>query len=135
MEEILGAHPMDDDDFLGNTNPTDVLIDTADSEEMMTGSHITEFYTLEHEEPVTAELLNKVANVQEVTCKHGVGQEHHNQSNLQSTKSANYKLPTCKDESFPFNTIKEMETLLKLLETLLSWRKDLLVICSLNQGT
>ena len=31
VEEILGAHPIDDDDFWGNTNPTDVSIDTANS--------------------------------------------------------------------------------------------------------
>ena len=35
MEEILGAHPINDDGFWGNTNPTDVSIDTAYSEEMM----------------------------------------------------------------------------------------------------
>ena len=53
MEEILGAYPMHDDDFWGNTNPTDVSIDIANSEEMMAGSHITEFHTHKHEEPVT----------------------------------------------------------------------------------
>ena len=47
VEEILGAHPIDDDDFWGNTNPTDVSIDTANSEEMMAGSHITKFHTSE----------------------------------------------------------------------------------------
>ena len=38
VEEILGAHPIDDDDFWGNINPPDVSIDTANSEEMMAGS-------------------------------------------------------------------------------------------------
>ena len=67
VEEILGAHPMDDDDFWGNTNPTDVSIDKANSEEMMTGSHITEFHTTEQEKSVTTELLNEVSNLPEVT--------------------------------------------------------------------
>ena len=46
-EEISGANPMSDDDFWGGTNPGDVSIDTANSKEMMTGSHITEYYTHE----------------------------------------------------------------------------------------
>ena len=29
VEEILGAHPMGDDNFWGGTNPSDVSIDTA----------------------------------------------------------------------------------------------------------
>ena len=66
MEEISGAHPMDDDEFLDITNPTDVSIDAVNSEEMMAGSHITEFRTHKYEEPVTNELLNKVTNVPEV---------------------------------------------------------------------
>ena len=70
MEEILGAHLMKDDDFWGNTNPTDVSIDTANSEEMIAGSNITEFHTSKQQEPVTTEWLNKVSNVPEVTCKH-----------------------------------------------------------------
>ena len=47
-------------------NLTDVSIDTANSEEMMAGSHITEFHTHKQENPVTTELLNKVSNVPEV---------------------------------------------------------------------
>ena len=39
---------MNNDDFWGITNPTDVLIDTANREEMMAGSHITEFHTHTH---------------------------------------------------------------------------------------
>ena len=38
-EKMLGAHLMNEDDFWGNTNPTDVSIDT---------SHITEFHTHKH---------------------------------------------------------------------------------------
>ena len=56
---------MHNGDFWGNTNPTDVSIDTTNSEEMMIGSHITEFNTHKHEELVTNELLNKVSNVPE----------------------------------------------------------------------
>ena len=40
VEKILGAHPIDDD-LLGQTNSSDVSIDTANSKEIMTGSHIT----------------------------------------------------------------------------------------------
>ena len=48
MEEILGAYLMNNDDFWGGTNPSDVSIDTTNSEEMMTGSHITELHTYTH---------------------------------------------------------------------------------------
>ena len=43
VEEILGVHPVNDD-FWDNTNPTDVSIDTVNSEEKMGGSHITKFH-------------------------------------------------------------------------------------------
>ena len=56
VDEILGAHPVNDD-FWDNTNPTDVSIDTANSEEIMTGSHITKFHTHKHKESVTTKLL------------------------------------------------------------------------------
>ena len=75
VEEILGAHPVNDD-FWGNTNPTDVSIDTANSEEMMAGSHITKFHTHEYEEPVTTELLNKVLNAPGAAGKHNIGRGH-----------------------------------------------------------
>ena len=80
MENILSAHPFDDDDLWGNTNPTDVSIDTTNSEEMMAGSHITEFHTPKQEEPVITELLIKVSNVPEVTRNHGADRGHHNQN-------------------------------------------------------
>ena len=66
MEEILGVLPMNDDDFLGNTNPTDVSFDTTNRGEMMTESHTTELNTHKHKEPVTPELLNRVLNVPEM---------------------------------------------------------------------
>ena len=66
MEEILGAHPINDDDFWGGTNLGDVSIDTRNSKEMMAGSHITELHTHKYEESVPPELLNKVPNVPQV---------------------------------------------------------------------
>ena len=53
---------MSDDDFWVGTNPGDVSIDTANSKEMMAGSHITELHTHKCEEPVPPELLNVVSN-------------------------------------------------------------------------
>ena len=96
---------MDDDDFWGNTNSTDVLIDTVNNEEMIAGSHITELHTPKQEEPVTTELLNKVSDVLEVTHKHGAGGGRHNQSDPQSAKSADCKLNTRKDEPFSSDAI------------------------------
>ena len=52
---------MSDDDFWGNNNPGDVSIDTGNSKEMMTGSHITELHN-ECEELVPPESLNAVLN-------------------------------------------------------------------------
>ena len=105
VEEILREHPIDDDDFRGNTNPTDVSIDKVNSEEIMVESHITEFHTSKQEEPVTTELLNKVLNVPEVTRKHGTNERRHNQSDPPSSKSADCKLNTCKEKLFSSNTI------------------------------
>ena len=65
MEEILGAHLINDDDSWGNTNPSDVSINTANSEEMMTGSHVIELHTHKHKEPVPPDLLNEESNVPE----------------------------------------------------------------------
>ena len=57
--QILATHPTDDN-FLGNTNPTDVSIDTVNSEEKMTGSHITEFHTPKDKIIVSENLLSQV---------------------------------------------------------------------------
>ena len=65
VDEILGSNPVNDD-FWGNTNPTDVSIDTANSKEMMAGSHTTKLHTQEHDETVPPELLNQVTNIPEV---------------------------------------------------------------------
>ena len=125
---------MDDDDFLGNTNSTDVLIDTANSEEMMAGSHITKFHKHKQVEPVTTELLNKVLNAPGVTCKHNVGRGHHNRSDTQSTTYLDRKLATRKDESFSFEVVR-MKALQKLCGTPSTWWKDLSLICSWKQVT
>ena len=52
--------------FGDGTNPSDVSIDTTNSEEMMAGNYITELHTHKYKEPVPSELLNKVPNVPEV---------------------------------------------------------------------
>ena len=62
VEESLGAHPMNDDDFWGGPNPGDMSIDTENSKEMMTGSLITELHTHKCEELAPPELLNVVPN-------------------------------------------------------------------------
>ena len=119
VDEILRAHTVNDD-FWSNTNPTDVSINTANSEEMITGSHVTEFHAHKHEELVTTELLIKVLNAPGAARKHNIGQEHHNRSGTQSTTYADCKLATCKDKSFSFDAVK-METLQKLWGTPLTW--------------
>ena len=58
VERILGAHPISDDDFWGGTNPSDVSIDIANSEEVMTGSCITEQRIFKFQGSVQPELLN-----------------------------------------------------------------------------
>ena len=58
VDEILGEHPVNDD-FWDNTNCTDVSIDTANSEEKITGSHITRFHTLKDKQPVITDLLSQ----------------------------------------------------------------------------
>ena len=57
---------MTDDDFWGGTNPSDVSIDTMNSEEMMTGSHITESHTNKYKKSVPPVLLSKVPNVSQL---------------------------------------------------------------------
>ena len=57
---------MNDDDFWGGTNPSDVSIDTTNSKEMMAGNHITELHTHKYEEPIPLKLLYKVPNLSQV---------------------------------------------------------------------
>ena len=59
VEQILRAHPIDDT-FGENTNPTDVSIETVNSEEQITGSHITKFHTPEDKEIIPEGLLSQV---------------------------------------------------------------------------
>ena len=58
VEEILGVHLIGDDDFWGWNNPSDVSVNTANSTEIMAGSHITEQCTLKYQEFSQPELLN-----------------------------------------------------------------------------
>ena len=51
---------MNGDEFLGNTNPGDVSIDTANSEEMMTGSHITKQHTYKYQGPVRYHMISLI---------------------------------------------------------------------------
>ena len=57
VDEILGAHPVNDD-FWDNINPTNVSIDTANSEEKMVGSYITKLYTYKDKQSVVRDLLS-----------------------------------------------------------------------------
>ena len=82
-----------------NNNP-------ANSEEIMTGSHITKVHTRKHKEPVTPELLNKVSNAPGAASKHNIGQGPQNPSNPQSTTSVDCELVTGKDKSFSSETVK-----------------------------
>ena len=65
VEEILGIHPISDDDFWGGTNPGDVSIDTAKSKDVMGAGHITEQHTYEYQGPISLRLLNMVLNNQQ----------------------------------------------------------------------
>ena len=118
VEETLGANPVDDDDFWCNTNPIDVSIYTANSEEMMVESPITKFHISEQEELVTTELLNKESNVPGLTCKHDAGGGHHNQSNQRSAKLTDYKLNTCEDGSFSSGTVRKKDVVKVMGKTL-----------------
>ena len=56
VEEILGAHPIDDN-FWDNINSTVVSVDTVNGKEQMAGNHITKFHTHKDKQPVLADLL------------------------------------------------------------------------------
>ena len=58
VDKILEAYSVNDD-FLDNTNPTDVSIDTVNSEEKMTGSHITKYHTHNDKQPIVEDLLSQ----------------------------------------------------------------------------
>ena len=61
VDEILGTHSMDGDEFLGNTNLGDMSIYTTNNKEMMTGSHITQQLTCKYQGPNRPELLGAVS--------------------------------------------------------------------------
>ena len=95
-----------------NTNPTDVLVDTVNSEEQMTGSHITKFHTPKDEQFVLAELLSQVDqnfdnqhDQQFMAPKNDTDHEHHNPSNPPFIQSVDCKLVTHEDELIPFMAI------------------------------
>ena len=46
--------------FWNKTSPSDVSVDTANSEEQMTGSHITKFHTPEDKQIVLEDLISQV---------------------------------------------------------------------------
>ena len=105
--QILAAYPIDDN-FLENTNPTNVSIDTMNSEEQMVGSHITKFHTPEDKQLVLADLLSQVDqnfdnqhDRQLMAPKHDSDHEHHNPSDSPSNPSVDCKLVTHEDESIP----------------------------------
>ena len=107
MEQILGAHPIEDT-FWENYYPTDVSIDTVYSEEQMTGNHITKFQTPEDKEIIPEDLLSQVSqhfdnrhNWQLMTPKHYADHKHHNPRDLTSNPSVDGKLIIHKDESIP----------------------------------
>ena len=58
---------MGGDEFQGNTNPSDVSIDTVNSKEMMTGSHITKQHTCKYQGPDQPELLDVASKEPKVT--------------------------------------------------------------------
>ena len=116
VDEMLGVYPVNGD-FWGNINPTDVYIDTMNSEEKMAGSHITKFHTHENEQTVVTELLsqenqdyNNQHDRQLMIRKHDNGQEHHNPSNSQCITSVNCKLATGKNESFSSEAVENGDT-------------------------
>ena len=113
VDEVLGAHPVNDD-FLDNSNPTDVSIDTVNSEEKMTGSYITKSHTHEDKHPVVSDLLsqedqdyNNQHDQQLMTGEQNTDQGHDNPSNSQSITSVDCKLATGKNESFPPEAVKK----------------------------
>ena len=112
VEELLGAHPIDDT-FWDNTNFADVSVDTVNSEEQMAGSYITKFHALKDKQFVLADLLSQVDqnfdnqhDQQLMAPKYDTDHGHHNLSDLQSITSVDCKLVTHEDESTPFVTMQ-----------------------------
>ena len=63
VENLLGAHSIDDS-IWGDSNPCDVSVDTANSKEVMAGSHITKQRTFKFPGFFQRELLNVTSYTQ-----------------------------------------------------------------------
>ena len=107
----MGAHPIDDT-FWKNTNPTDVSIDTVNSEEQMAGSHITKYHTSEDKEITPEDTLSEENqhcnneheqklsfNRQCMTSNHEIDHEHQNTRDSTSNPSVTDEFVTHEDES------------------------------------
>ena len=112
VKEILGVHPIDDN-LWDNTNSADVFVATVDSEEQMTGRHITEFHTHKDKQPAIADLLcqedqkyDDQHNQQLTTHEHNTRRGYHNSSNSPSNTSVDHKLVMCKYEPFSIEAMK-----------------------------
>ena len=57
VEDLLGAH-FSNDNIWGGTNPCDVSVNTANSKEVMAGSHIMEQHTVKFRGSIQPEILN-----------------------------------------------------------------------------
>ena len=115
------AHPIDDD-FSGNTNPTDVSINTVNSEEQMVGSHITEFHTPEDKEITPEDILSQENELfdnehdqqlsfyrQRMASNHETDHEHQNTSDSTYNPSTDDELVTHKDESIPSVAMQDQD--------------------------
>ena len=126
--EILGAHDIDDT-FWENTNPTDVSIDTVNSEEQMAGSHITEFHTPEDKEIALEDSLSQVNQQldskndrQLMAPNRDTDHEHQNTSDLTYNPFIDDELVNHKDESTPSVAMQDQDhtNIMHKLATLVS---------------
>ena len=111
----MGVHDVDNT-FWENTNPTDVSIDTMNSEELMSGSHIAEFHTPKDKE-ITPEDSSSQVNqhydsqhdqqLMAPTC--GTDHEYQNTSDSTSNLSADDELVTQEDESIPSIAMQDQD--------------------------
>ena len=101
----MGAHPIDDT-FCENTNTTDVLINTMNSEEQIAGSNITKFHTPKDKEIVPEDLLSQVNQHFD---------NRHNRQLMPSKHDTNYdpsiegKLVTREDELIPSVAMQDQD--------------------------
>ena len=104
----MGAHDVDDIFWENNTNPSDVSIDTVNSEELMAESHIIKFHIFK-DKRITPEDSSSQVN-QHFDSQHDrqlmaptrdTDHEHQNTSDSTSNPSADNELVTHKDESIP----------------------------------